>query len=179
MVAILVVIAAITFPSAQELYRSARVTAGADTLRAALTQGRLHAIEQGRPYRVAIVQGQGNIRVAPESSEFWAGGGQDRMDNGESGVEILYVLEAQAPQQVTLTLVGSSAPVTDYQQRDTSTIPPNEWTTVAVFFPDGTSHKDAQVRIQYPNTRSSMLMLRSLTGAVSVRQSTLDEEQQR
>ena len=51
-----------------------RLRAGADALGAALTNARAHAMDEGSNYRVAVLVGQGNIRVAPEGAGYWGGG---------------------------------------------------------------------------------------------------------
>src|SRR5262249_49163156 len=51
--------------------------AALDKVRSRLAEARARAMNEGRPYRVAIVPNKGNIRVAPDSDEFWGGGGGD------------------------------------------------------------------------------------------------------
>ena len=57
--AVIVIIAAISFPSLEAMYGQTRVNAGGDSIRAALATARAHAVEEGIPYRVAIVPGKG------------------------------------------------------------------------------------------------------------------------
>src|SRR5438874_4807621 len=76
--AIIVVMAAIAYPSATAMYGHLRLSQAADAVRAAWAEARAHAIDEGRPYRFAIIPDQGNYRVAPDSPEFWGSSSQEQ-----------------------------------------------------------------------------------------------------
>ena len=77
--ALLVVLGALAFPSVEAMYGGIRLRAGADALGAALTNARAHAMDEGRNYRVAVLVGQGNFRVAPEGGGYWGNGTPSRV----------------------------------------------------------------------------------------------------
>ena len=70
---ILVMLAAISYPSIDAMYGSYRVQAATDQVRAAWAEARTHAANEGRPYRFSIVPNKRNFRVAPVGSVRPAG----------------------------------------------------------------------------------------------------------
>src|SRR6516164_8495476 len=74
---LLVIVGALSYPSLSSMYGGFKVTAAADEVRSAWAQARAHAINEGTPYRFAVVPGKGNYRIAPDVESYWAGqGGQ-------------------------------------------------------------------------------------------------------
>src|SRR5436305_1968804 len=71
--AVIVALAAITYPSFEPMYRQFRMSAAADQLKAGLLHARAQAVEEGRPYAFAMLPGKGNFRVAPDGQQFWSG----------------------------------------------------------------------------------------------------------
>src|SRR5256885_17263591 len=71
--AILVILASMVYPSFEAMYDDQKLTDGATKVRAAWAAARSRAINEGRPYRFAAMIGKGNYRVAPESGDFWTG----------------------------------------------------------------------------------------------------------
>src|SRR5688572_33363402 len=80
--AILLLLGAIAYPTLSAMYGDVRVKAAADEVRGAWTEARARAIEDGRAYRFAVEPGTGKFRVAPDQSEFWdrRGGSDDDLD---------------------------------------------------------------------------------------------------
>src|SRR5215212_4326353 len=74
-VAILIALAAVAYPTLSAMYGDVKVKAAADDVRAAWTEARAHAIEDGRPYRFAVEPGTGKFKVAPDADGFWDGSG--------------------------------------------------------------------------------------------------------
>ena len=75
--AILLTLAAVAYPTLSAMYGDVRVKAAADQVRASWTEARAKAIEDGRAYRFSVEPGTGKFRVAPDGPEFWddSGGG--------------------------------------------------------------------------------------------------------
>src|SRR5215831_16602595 len=80
--AVLVILAGLSYPSLENMYGYYRVQAAADTLRGNWAEARTRAMEEGRPYRFAAVLGKGNFRVAPDGAEFWSGSDAAPADSG-------------------------------------------------------------------------------------------------
>ena len=180
-IALIVAFAAISAPAINSMYRSVQLDAGVDVLKSALVEARLNAIEHGRPYRVAILHGDWNVRVAPESPEFWDGSGTRTFASAQQGDDPPFVREAEAPEGIRIhpmkedgTIVRGNAA----QEIESKEIPPDQWQTLAVFFPDGTAHKNVKVMLTYENLAPRLLTLRGLTGGVSTRDATEEERAQ-
>ncbi|TMQ33677.1 MAG: prepilin-type N-terminal cleavage/methylation domain-containing protein [Planctomycetota bacterium] len=73
--ALLVLLAAITYPSLDAMYGDSKVTAAGDMVRGAWAEAQARAMDEGRAYRFAVIPNQGNYRVAPDSADFWSGNG--------------------------------------------------------------------------------------------------------
>src|SRR5262245_40719595 len=71
--AVVLILAALAYPSLRGMYGGYRVTAGVDSVRAAWAQARGRAIEEGRPYRFAVEPNGTHFRVAPDHSDYWSG----------------------------------------------------------------------------------------------------------
>jgi prepilin-type N-terminal cleavage/methylation domain-containing protein len=159
--AVIAITAAVTVPSLDSMYPSYKLNASVDAIRAAWAQGRAHAIEEGRPYRFAVVPGGSNYQLGPD--ENVADGAMpsdnDQTQNGQRP----FTLKEQLPQGVTFVSAQE-----DGQQSQSSSS--DGLSTVAVFLPDGTARDDAAIRLQVPGTAPKSVKLRALTGAVTVQQ---------
>ena len=69
--AVIVLLAAMAYPSIEAMYASVRLTAAADQVRAAWADARAKAIEDGQPYRFAVMPQGGRYRIAPDGGEFY------------------------------------------------------------------------------------------------------------
>jgi len=167
-IAVLVMISAITYPSLKSSYGYYKLHGGIDSVRAAWAMARAHAIEEGRPYRFSVEPNGSHFRVAPDQSDYWSGSAPSDDPQGKG-----YVLEDALPGGVRFTVNGE--PVKDLPE-DTS--PPGkeektnyssiEWNTAVVFLPDGTAKEDVHILFQVRGARPTRVHLRGLTGTVSV-----------
>lgn len=158
--ALILLITAIAYPNLMSMYSDMRVKTGADHLRARLTEARSHAIDEGRPYRFAIVPGQGGYRIAPESMEYWDDATQ--VDIGDAGTTPPLVLEDLMPNEIKFTVdEGSNLPIA------------NGYGTLVIFNADGSCDVDVSIQIELDGSRPIEMKIRALTGAVSVRQPSL------
>jgi Tfp pilus assembly protein FimT len=155
--AVIAMVAAITAPSLDGMYPTYKLNAAVDAVRAAWALGRAHAIEDGRPYRFAVVPGAGNYQLAPDDQ---AADGGSLSDNDQD--HPVFSLKQQLPQGVTFALAQEDDQPTQASSDGLS--------TVAVFLPDGTARDDAEVRFQVKGAQPKSVKLRALTGAVTVRQ---------
>jgi prepilin-type N-terminal cleavage/methylation domain-containing protein len=166
--AILVVVSAIAYPSAEAMFGHLRMSQGADAVRGAWAEARAHAIDEGRPYRFAIVPNQGNYRVAPDSPEFWGsnGQGQSAGDSSSQGV----ILSKALPKGLRFS--APDAPAAGANLQGESSLPPDSvspdmWSSRTVFLPDGTASQDVEIVFGAPGTMGLVMKLRALTGAVT------------
>lgn len=160
--AVLVLLAALSYPSLESLYGHVQRDAGVDSVRAAWAEGQGRAVNEGRAYRFSLVPGRGNYRLAPDSAEFWSGGGREADDSDAPP----FILEGAMPKGVTFESQWGS------DEDDASAIPTgqvesSQWVTSAVFLPDGTARDDAEVVIQTRGVRPVTLRVRGLTGVVT------------
>ncbi len=163
--AVMVIIAAISYPSVDSLMDGVKLEAAADSLKAGWTEAQTRAVNEGRPYRFAVVPNKGNFRVAPDSADYWAGSTPAPEDPENPPL----VLEKSLPKGIIFTPNGqvpnSSDADTSYPD---SSVPSGEWSTMAVFLSDGTAQDDADVTFQLNHSRPINLHLRALTGVVTI-----------
>lgn len=167
--ALLVVITTLIYPSLDAMYGDYRLTQATDQVRAAWANARSSAMDQGRPYRFAIVPGRGNFRVAPDSAEFWAGNAEPAAQAEQ--LEIPYVQEDALPRQVRFASAEAVLAGLLDQTGETvllpGTIEPSMWLTTATFLPDGSSREDVELIFHSRGCRPILLQLRALTGVVT------------
>ena len=68
--AILIMLAALTLPSIESMYAEIPLNAAVDMVRAKWAEARSQAILESRPYRFAVIWHTGEFRVAPETTEY-------------------------------------------------------------------------------------------------------------
>jgi prepilin-type N-terminal cleavage/methylation domain-containing protein len=174
--AVIVLIAALCFPSLDSLLGAYKAQAAADSVRAAWASARVRAMDEGRAYRFAVVPGSGNYRVAPDDDSYWTGGDPPDQDPEHPAL----TLEDILPQQVRFEFqgAGGDAPASSQgtSSQDVGSVDPGQWVPVAVFQPDGTAAADCEITFSGSSTRSITLQLRALTGLASVKP---DQEDQR
>jgi Tfp pilus assembly protein FimT len=158
---ILVIAGSLAVPSYQGLLGSYRIRAAVDSVRTALALGRAKAIEQGRPYRFAVVLGKGNYRLAPDQSDYWGGGNAPSSDPAGHG----WVQEEALPQGVAF---GKDPAGTD-TVLPAGKVGQGSWENVVVFQPDGTANADVEIAFQARGAQGMVVRLRALTGAVSAK----------
>ena len=163
--ALLVIVAALATPSLVSMQPYYRNQGGADALKSAFANARAAAMDTGQPYRVAIVPGKSNFRVAPDDPTYWTGSSQPF--NSEESTTIT-IIESAAPKGVVLSLDDSTGVVMSEDDEDTvlsaESIGPDQWRTLAVLLPDGSAREDARVILRTRGTYPLLVYLRSLTG---------------
>jgi len=163
--AVMVMFAAIGYPAIDNFYSGVKVEAASDAVRAAWSEAQAHAVNEGRPYRFAVVPGKGNYRVAPDGSDYWSGGTPPQSDADNPAI----VLENSLPKGIVFTTEGGMAgPSNGETSLPDNGVSSGQWTTTAVFLPDGTAQDDVEITLQMDGSRPTTICLRSLTGAVTV-----------
>lgn len=175
-VGILGFIAAMTVPALDIFMPDTKVKGSVDQVRAAWADARARAIEEGRPYRFAIVANTGRYRVAPDAPEYWGQGGAPA---GEC-----LILEDGLPGGVRFQTVDengnysgdgadtSDVPWTRPDQASQEAAPaPSAYSSPVIFLPDGTAREDVAIAFVVKGARRTTLQLRGLTGSTSI---TLD-----
>jgi prepilin-type N-terminal cleavage/methylation domain-containing protein len=165
--AILVILVAVSYPSIESMQDYYRLQGAADSVRGNWAEARTRAMEEGRPYRYSVVFGKGNFRVAPDSADYWAGDTPAPTDANNPPL----VVSDSIPKPIRFARAGSPPGENDGD----SALPPdsigmNQWATLAVFLPDGTARDDVAVTLAAGSgTRPLVVRLRGLTGSTSVR----------
>jgi prepilin-type N-terminal cleavage/methylation domain-containing protein len=164
--AVAVMLAAIGYPAIDSFYTGIKVEAATDAVRAGWAEAQSHAVSEGRPYRFAIVPGKGNYRYAPDSADYWSGGGPPASEDSDNPS---IVVEKSLPKGMIFNHGGQMSPPSGSETSlPDDAVPIGEWVTLAVFLPDGTALDDADVTFRLDDSRPISLHLRSLTGVVSV-----------
>jgi prepilin-type N-terminal cleavage/methylation domain-containing protein len=162
--AVMVIIAGLAIPSMSGRFPSQKIVAAVDSVRAAWARARAHAIEEGRPYRFAVMQDTGRFRVAPDQEEFWGGG-------SSSSDSVALILEESLPKGVRFNSAGDSAAAgsADSGNSSSASAPSaGSYSNPIVFLPDGTARENAEILFEVRGARSMKLTLRALTGVASI-----------
>ena len=150
--AILVLMAGIAYPTLAGMYRDVRVKAAADQVRGAWTEARANAIEDGEAYRFSVQPGTGKYRIAPDSPESWDGSNGNRDENAAPA----HILEDELPSSITFEVAGGDGA--------------SGWVTVVVFNPDGGCQDDCEITLKESDGSSPVVVrVRAMTGAISVK----------
>lgn len=144
--ALILVIAAIAIPSIDAMYSDVKLTAAADMVRGNWAEARARAAEDGIAYRFAVVPQTGKFRVSPDADNSLAD------DSGDPPLTV----EDTLPGEVTFSDASDSGGSSD-----------GEYQSVVVFLPDGTAQENVEVGFRGRGSRTLVLKLRGLTGAVS------------
>jgi prepilin-type N-terminal cleavage/methylation domain-containing protein len=152
--AILLVLTAMLYPSVEGMYSGYRVTAAVDMVRAAWAEARSRAVNEGRNYRFSVRQN--SFRVEPESAEA----STNNDDTSEP-------LEDTLPKRVSFSI--STQPGPNDQNQEMGPGPINgsnsgSWTPVVTFLPDGSASDDVEITFSGPGLQPQTLKLRALTG---------------
>jgi prepilin-type N-terminal cleavage/methylation domain-containing protein len=154
--AVIVMLAAMAYPSIEAMYGDLRLTAAADQVRGRWADARTRAIEEGRPYRFAT-QPDGQYKVAPDTSEFWSGSSETTAGDVNNSDTPPLVIEESLPQGLKFADESNSGDADS-----------GSWQTAIKFLPDGTANADKTITIQADGYRPVQLRVRALTGAVTV-----------
>jgi type II secretory pathway pseudopilin PulG len=164
-VALVVLVASLSFPYFLTLMADARIEAAGDMIRARMADARSMALEQGRPYRFGFLPGTGKFQVAPDDSSDW-----DSVQDGEDERDDL--IRGQLPEGVIF--------VTDAGALRSGSAPGqgNGWQLGGVFLPeggargatnsDGTSSDDVTFYFGQSGIAPMGMRLRGLTGTLRV-----------
>jgi prepilin-type N-terminal cleavage/methylation domain-containing protein len=157
--AVLVIVAALTFPLIEPMLSENNVTASRDMVRARWADARGRALEEGRPYRFAVTEGTGKFRIAPDDDMYWSGS-----NTGVGGADDKpLILEGELPEGVLFTTSASA-----FSGATAAPAPGSDWgLAVAVFLPNGAARDDAQIFFGKAGQRVLGLQLRGLTGSVT------------
>jgi prepilin-type N-terminal cleavage/methylation domain-containing protein len=162
-VAVMVILGAMAYPSIEAMYGDIRLSAAADQIRARWADARTKAIEEGRAYRFAV-QEDGRFRIAPDAADFWSGGGNSGNSSGDGTDPDTdpdtppLVAEESLPKGIVFGDETNNSDGTDS----------GPWTTIVRFLPTGAASADRTITLQATGYRSVQLKVRALTGAVSM-----------
>jgi type II secretory pathway pseudopilin PulG len=174
---LITIVAALGLPYVLNMSGPYRMNAAVDSVRSAWAQARGRAIEEGRPYRFAVIPGTGYYRVAPDDNDFWSGSSSPAFDPHKPSL----VLERALPRGVRFAVAsgGQSAAAPSSGKEEGGGLddgmtppqprPPSEYTSPIVFLPNGTAREDAEVRFSVRGAKEKTLSLRGLTGVVTVK----------
>lgn len=164
--AIVVLVSAISIPSIAGMSGSYKLNGGVDSVRAGWSEARARAIEEGRPYRFAVEPTGTAYRIAPDEDSYWQGGtGPDNDPNGRG-----LIREKALPAGCSFQVNGSggSPPVADAGSLAEKVPEGAAWSPAVIFLPDGTAREDVRLTFTVRGCKPTTLYLRALTGTVSV-----------
>jgi len=165
--AVMVIAAAVCYPSLKSMYGAYKLNGAVDSVRSAWADARGRAIAEGRPYRFSVEPNGSHYRVAPDSADYWAGASGPSNDPNGKGL----VLEKALPAGVHFNVNGDdkgAPPDLPNDSKDDNKPASGSWTTGVVFQPDGTAKDDVKITFRVRGARPTTLQLRGLTGNVSV-----------
>jgi Tfp pilus assembly protein FimT len=174
---VLVLISAAAYPSLKNMYGFHKLNGAVDSVRGAWARARSRAIEEGRPYRFSVEPGGIHFRVAPDSDEYWKGSSPENDSQGKgmvlehslpSGVHFSVNSNANGNDNGSDASASTSRPGSADSADEEKSKPSGNWTTGAVFLPNGTARDDVKITFQVKGVRPKTLLLRGLTGSVSV-----------
>jgi prepilin-type N-terminal cleavage/methylation domain-containing protein len=154
--AILVIAAAIAVPVIRSSIIDARMTAGADMIRARLADTRAHALDTGKPWKLAYMPGSGIFMLAAEDADEWNSAGQDIK-------ETLEFVRGEMPKDIIL-----AANRDDIAGVEGAAQASGGWQTLAVFTGDGSARDDGAVYIGKTGLLPYRIRVRALTGTTAL-----------
>jgi prepilin-type N-terminal cleavage/methylation domain-containing protein len=153
--ALLLILAAAVIPTIPGLWGNTRQKAAADAVRARLADARSKAMEDNKPYRVAVSSDGTRIRMAPEGQDF-------AQLPADTPPELLSQVSETRLEKVTVDVVsdeGDVAPTADQ----------GGWLTIATFLSDGTAREDnVIVAVRERDFPPIQIRVRGVTGSVRV-----------
>jgi prepilin-type N-terminal cleavage/methylation domain-containing protein len=166
--ALLVILAAITYPTASSMYAHEKVKAAADSVRGSMANARSRAVSEGRRYKLAVVANKGNFRIAPDSPSYWSGSGTG--DEGASNRTGPLVLTDKLPKGISFSTGASDSASFGGDDDANESVSWDSWTDAATFLPDGTATEDRDITLSVNGTKPVVLKLRAMTGTVTMEQ---------
>jgi prepilin-type N-terminal cleavage/methylation domain-containing protein len=172
--AIVVVLSAMVYPSMDAMLNGDKPRQAADAVRAAWAIARAHAMDDGRPYRFSVVPGKSNYRIEPDTP--------DSSVNAGDPVAPGFTFEEAIPKGIRFSTMADAQSGAQDMNNDTvlppGSVDPGAYVPTVFFLPDGTSHgtdgEDVEVVFQARGVRPVVLRIRGLTGVVTTR--TLDSK---
>lgn len=155
-VAIMVVVAAMSIPVITTMLDDAHMTAGADMIRARLADTRAKALDSGRPWKLAYLPGSGTFQLAAEDGDAWN-------DAGNEPKETQDFTRGELPKDIILAVNRDD--IAGVQGAPQTT---GGWQTLAIFTGDGSARDDATVYVGKTGLMPLRLRVRGLTGTVAI-----------
>ena len=156
-VAIIVIVAAVTVPVMQTMIGDAGTAGAADAIRGQLAEARARAMDEGRAWRLAVAPSSRTYQLAPEDSPDWTG------TPSEEVIQKGSLIRGLIPKD---TIFGTREE--DIFPNDKPGPGSSAWVTVAVFLPDGSARDDGFIYVGTPGIRPMRVSVRALTGTASV-----------
>jgi prepilin-type N-terminal cleavage/methylation domain-containing protein len=149
--AVLLILGALVVPTLFGSRRDTHVKAGSDIVHTYIAKARAKAIEDGKPYRLALYADGKKVQIQPDLDD---GGATDDDDPSASGP---LICEENFPEGVMAVIVIGGD---DYAPQDQS-----GWQRVATFLPDGTCREEnVEIRVSEKGAASITLTIRGVTG---------------
>jgi prepilin-type N-terminal cleavage/methylation domain-containing protein len=154
--AILVIVSAVSVPVIQSMLVDARMTAAGDMVRARLADTRAKAMDEGRSWRLGFLPGSSTFQLAPDDSTEWDTTSQDT-------IRLQDLIRDELPRDIVLALNQA-----DIEGASGTAAPAGKWETVAVYKWDGSAMDDTTTYFGKAGMTPMRVNVRSLTGAVSI-----------
>lgn len=154
--ALIVVMSAIAVPAMQSMLSDAGVSAAGDRIRGRLADTRAYTMAQGRSWKLAFIANTGVYQLAPEDSVEW--------ENVTKELDVKPDLIRDGLPQGIVFAVNQG----DILSNDKALPDGSAWETLAVYSPDGSAHDDVTVYYGRPGFGPNRVVLRGLTGTVSM-----------
>lgn len=150
---IIVMVSALAVPTLDALFGDTKLKGSSDKIRNVLNQARSKAIEDGIPYRFAIVADTPKFKVAPDRTTIWGDVGS--VGEAEEGVTDL-IIEDEISKDINFGKLTDNS--------ETS----GEFTLIITFNPDGSASVDREIVIETSDSAPVVIKVRAMTGAVTV-----------
>jgi len=161
--ALILLLSVIAFPSIEAMYADMKVKAAADHLSARFSLARAQAIEDGRTYRFAVQPGSGEYRLAPDDPGFWNGDQGNPAPVADNSTPPL-VVEDKLPGDILFNLGPGTTPSV------ASTPDSGGWVTILLFDSKGGCSDDRNITLSLEGAAPIEISIRGLTGTVTTRQ---------
>jgi len=169
--AIVVILAAIAYPSLNGLVAGDKGLSGVpgqkaalDEIRGKLAEARARAQEDGRPYRVAIVPGKGNYRIAPEGDDFWSGSGKASADS-QGHKALVFAGTLPAGSRFASSDSPANCSCSDEQTSDDPEhVSPCCYVELVTFLPNGDARAGGRIGLATVEARPIVLQIQAHTG---------------
>jgi prepilin-type N-terminal cleavage/methylation domain-containing protein len=175
--AIVVILAAMAYPALSNLVGKDGLsgkrgqTAALDDLRGKLAEARSRAMDEGRPYRVAVMPGKGNFRVAPDGDQYWGGSGQAAGNNqGRKPLVLACALPHGSRFADPDAIPASSSNADEVTSQAPDQVSPSAYQKLVVFRPDGTARDDARIAVVTVGTRPVVCQIRAMTSNLTTQE---------